>query len=628
MLTRHTALSAIIAGVLCIASLCAAAMSPNTVPAPPADTFTAARAAHKAAPPAATFARAPAAPAAPAKPQWTFPAPLKGNPPAEIWLPHAMSDEEKQHRVEADRLLMVSNRIDDNEIENAGILQDELREAQYDDMQTQLDSLLGKFLADPTYEFALYGMAEFAEQGHAHGNVSDTALLDAWLKARPNSAWAHYSRALRWFDDAWEARGNGWAKDVSDTQWKLMQEDEIKARAEVDMALKIEPRLVPTWTLLMYIDRDSEGLDKVTADFNRASKAAPTSYGIPGAYEETLQPRWLGSAAMMDDFAQSELSNLDKNPRFWELQGEAAADSGCAACNDFHWDVSLKQYNAALVYADRPSWLEKAGQAALHVHRYALAYAYYQRAIGFEHTLPFDSMFRDFAVERCDPSRSAEDVEKYRKDVVMYGGMDDEPYPLGPDACVVYQRELPWGSEPLPDTAGRQVYAIDSLGHPVYTKQPPGAYMPSQAKPLVSSDGKWQVTVVQGEDKVTHVKLRAQKTGQETEIFSATGGVMAGFDSSGTRLFVSNLVQGQGDGCRYYDPRTKQAADLQPKILQWAMDHHIIVIADSALVSCTQFINDDILAAALYGDTTDGKKVFRMFSFDPVSGKVATTMHY
>lgn len=594
MLTRQPALSTLGIAVLLAASLSALAQPPGAVPA--------------------------------AQPKWTFPAPLEGKPPAETWLPHALSNEGKQHRADADRALLTGEYIDSDELENAGILQDELKQGQYDDMQSQLDALLQKFLADPANELTLQALANFAEQGHAHGRVSDTALLAAWVKARPNSAWAHYSRGLRWLNDAWAARGSGWAKDVSDAQWKVMQDDEVKARTEAHAALKIEPKLVVAWLTLLAIDRDSGALDKTTLDFNRATKAVPGSYLIADAYEVALEPRWSGSAAMMDDFAQSKLADLDKNPRFWDLQGDAAADSGCAACNDYHWDVSLKQYNAALVYADRPSWLEAAGRAALHVHRYALANAYYQRVIAMKHTLPFDSMYGDFAAFRCDPYNTAKMVEQYRYDEVRYAGMDDDPYPLGPDACVVYRRELPWSDEPLPDTSGVQVYVIDPLGHPRYTEEPRSTDF-SAHTPLVSADRKWQLTVVQGEDKVSHVQLLDQKTGKQMEIFASKGFVRGAFNSTGRRLFLTDTPQDQTGGCRYYDPWKVQSVNIRPMVLRWAADQHLAFTPQSVIVSCSQFINDDMLTVVFTSLSPEGKQLFQMFIYDAMSGRLIPKSH-
>jgi len=564
--------------------------------------------------------------------EWAFPAPLKGKPPAEVWLPRAMSDEEKQHRVEADRALIAAVFIDANELQNARALQDELKTADYDDLEAQLGAVLEKFLADPTYEVACEAAARFAEQGHVSGRPSDTALLDAWLQARPDSAWAHFSRGQRWHNDAWGVRGTGWGSDVSQEQWKLMHEDEIKARAEIETAVKIQPKLAVAWATLLDIDRLDGGLNKSSADYVRASKAVPTSFSIPDSYEETLEPRWMGNDGMMIEFARSKLADLKQNPRFWYLYGDAAADAGCAACDHYQWDVSLQLYNLALVYADRVSWLEKAGQAALHLHRYALAYAYYQRADSVLHMLPGDRvpmqpdahMLGAFAAERCDPSKTEAEVEKDRQEIATFGGLDNVAYPLGPHACEAYERELPWGDQALPDAVGVQVYTITALTDPVFTKQPMALTL---GKSVTSADGKYVLTIVQGDDKVSRVQLHDQKTGWQADILSSTGPIYAGFNSTGKRVFASDTTKGEKGGCRYYDPKFMRSTDLKPKVLQWAKYQHIAVTVDSAMVNCFQFINDDVLSASLTGVDPDGKKVFMMLAFDPDSGKLASTTH-
>ena len=564
---------------------------------------------------------------APAKPAWTFPAPLAGKPPQETWLPHLLSNEDRAHRAAEDRALMFATHARMNQIFNAGLLQDELKDGQYDELESQLNAVLDKFLADPAYELVLQASANFAEEGHAHGRVADTAWIQAWVKARPNSPWAHYSAGLRWSDTAWGERGNGWASDVSEAQWKKVHEDEVRARADIKAALKIDPKLAIAWVTLMNIDRSDPGagLDQVTADFNQGSKQVPTSYLIPDQYEETLEPRWMGSAAMMDDFAQSQLTNLDRNPRFWDLQGDSLADSGCAACNDYHWDVSLKQYNAALAYADRPSWLAAAGEAALHLHRYALAHAYYDRALAYKDDL-YLSMYRDFTVQLCDPSKTPEEVEKYRKDVVAYGGLDNVQYPHAPDDCVVYQRELPWGTEPVPDTTGLRVYAIDSLSHPVYQKEPQPMSMPDQAKSVTSPDGKWEVTLADVADKTYRLMLHGQATGKTTGIYMYTGVAMVGFTSDSMHLLVSDWTAGTQGGCHYFDLRDPtRHANLKAMVIQWAADQHLSVDVTTLRVVCAQFVNDGILDAALSGSTDKGQQLFQIFHYDMDTGKLVAT---
>ena len=564
-----------------------------------------------------------------AKPPWAFPAPLKGNPPAETWLPPVLSDEDRKHQLAVDRALMIADYIDSSELTNAGTLQIELRARDYDEMETQLDAVLAKFQTDPSYELLLQSMANFAEEAHVRGNVADTALIQAWVAARPNSPWAHYSAGLRWSATAWQDRGDGESGDISDLQWKMVHEDEVRARAEIQAALKLNPKQPIAWVTLMNIDRTDTGatLDQNTADFNQATKQVPTSYLIADQYETTLQPRWMGSAGMMDDFAQSQLANVDRNPRFWELQGEALADSGCAACNNYHWDVSLKQYNAALSISDRPTWLAMAGEAALHVHRYALAHAYYERALAYRDDLQW-RMFRDFSVELCDPSKTPEEVERYRRDVVAYGGLDNVQYPHGPDDCVVYQRELPWGAEPIPDTTGLVPYTIYSVIHPVYLKEPQVASMPMPAKSVTSPDGAWVVTLADSTDETHHLVLGTKAGGKTTEIYTSANSMQVGFTSDSKHLFVNDLTLGKEGGCRYIDPNDpSRDAYLKEKAIQWIADQHLSMDMSTLMVICSQFANDQILSAALSAQA-NGQRLFLQLNYDTVSGKLVAAQNY
>ncbi|HSC46756.1 MAG TPA: DUF4034 domain-containing protein, partial [Gammaproteobacteria bacterium] len=336
------------------------------------------------------------------QPSTAFPAPSVTAPPAELWLPRALTPQEKPRHVAADVLLMQAERLREG-YPNTQFLQDELRQHKYDLVESQLDVILAKSMADPAYEFVEQDAANFAE-GENPVQPLDKTVIDDWVAAIPDSPWAHYSEGLRWSDKAWDARGNGWAQDITEAQWKVVHADETQARAEIRKSLTLNPKIAIAWVTLMNIDRTDGTMDDETKDFVGGSKQRPASFLIPDQFEEQLQPRWGGSMEIMDALAQAEVKKVDLNPRFWSLLGSAAADAGCAACNHYDWATSLKEYNSALIYGDRPSWLERAGDAAKYLHRYALAHAYYERAKHYK-TDEFDLVIEtDLMDALCNPA--------------------------------------------------------------------------------------------------------------------------------------------------------------------------------------------------------------------------------
>jgi hypothetical protein len=135
---------------------------------------------------------------------------------------------------------------------------------------------------------------------------------------------------------------------------------------------------------------------------------------------------------------------------------------GCISCNHYDWATALKHYDAALHYADDMYWLDQAGEAAVHLHRYALAYRYYERAHAYEHGVFKDEAEMGLLEARCDPKEDPEKFKVLKSETYRYSGIAVIDYPDAPDACRYYQAELPWGDEPLPDDHGILEYSISN----------------------------------------------------------------------------------------------------------------------------------------------------------------------
>lgn len=397
-----------------------------------------------------------------AAPQYApIPAASTGTPPKEAWLPRRLTDQEKDRRLAANQFYMKSQALRAT-MSNTSFLLGELANRQYDALQTQLDAAAAKAIADPAYESTEADIAEFAD-GNDNFPPTDQFLLDEWVKERPSSAWAHCSEALRWFNNAWRARGDGWAKDVPEGRWPKVERDINKARAEIHKTLDLNPKIPAAWVLLMDIDRMNGGLATATRDLKDGTAQFPAGFRLAESYETSLDPHWYGSYEQMNAFAKDESSKADVNPRLWALQGESDAGRGCSRCNNYDWSTGLTEYNRALAYLDAPTWLAGAGEAAVHLHRYALAYRYYERAS------QYDKADFKYVVEMqlmqalCDPKVDAFKFKVLASDARTYGGIAEMNYPRSPGDCVYYAAELPWGDEPAATAGNVQNYDIHMM---------------------------------------------------------------------------------------------------------------------------------------------------------------------
>jgi tetratricopeptide (TPR) repeat protein len=391
-----------------------------------------------------------------------IPPALTGKAPFEVWRPTLLTDQEKKKRATADNFLMKEEVLRSSKMEFTNKLQTELNNKQYDLIENQLDAIQAKTNANSVYELLEWDAAGFAQGNNVFRPVGKAAL-DAWEAARPHSPWAHYSEALMWSEAGWQVRGNGWAKDVTDAQWAEMSKDEKNALEEIAKTLKINPKITAAWGTLLDIYRTTGTLKDVTYAYAAAYKEQPSSFMLTDDFHTALEPRWFGSYDDMETFASAMQKHISKNPRFWTLQGAAQADQGCAACNGYKWELSLRHYNAALAYGDRPEWLNRAAQAAVQLHHYALAYRYYERE---SHYKP--GMF-DLAAEMkimralCDPKVSKAAFGALMEDVVRYSDIRPAVYPREAGDCVYYKNELPWGDEPVPNAGNVMPYMIRAV---------------------------------------------------------------------------------------------------------------------------------------------------------------------
>lgn len=130
-------------------------------------------------------------------------------------------------------------------------------------------------------------------------------LLKQWAAQKPGSQTANMALATCYTKFAWDARGNGYAKEVSDNKWQLFNE-RMKLAKEVVLAAKTEP-LCPKWYVVMNEIAITKGWDKESFDklFNEAVQHEPEWYEYYRQKATYLLPRWHGEPGELDAFVNS-----------------------------------------------------------------------------------------------------------------------------------------------------------------------------------------------------------------------------------------------------------------------------------------------------------------------------------
>ena len=135
--------------------------------------------------------------------------------------------------------------------------------------------------------------------------LTENEHADPWI--------AHYAYGNLWSDRGWEARGDGWARDVSDKQWGLYYEYLAEAHGHLTLAWEIHPNwpesavklIGETMGVQFHPDRDEEFW------FNEAVAARIDIQRAYTRYAYALAPRWGGNIKEMYELMDSvvELSN-------------------------------------------------------------------------------------------------------------------------------------------------------------------------------------------------------------------------------------------------------------------------------------------------------------------------------
>lgn len=181
------------------------------------------------------------------------------------------------------------------------VLRAMLFRGEYADLTKAIEDLQREFEADNAKEtWVVDAMSAF---GSAEPALN--APLDQWVAATPASFAPYLARAAHLHDVAWAIRGHGWIKDTSADERKGMRETDARARADVDKAIAIAPKLVAGQRLRIDIARGESDVETGEKSLREGLAECPSCFRLRVSYMTQLTPRWGGSYAKMEAFAKT-----------------------------------------------------------------------------------------------------------------------------------------------------------------------------------------------------------------------------------------------------------------------------------------------------------------------------------
>jgi hypothetical protein len=183
--------------------------------------------------------------------------------------------------------------------------------------------------------------------------VAFDPIYAALVKTQPNSGLADLVAGSFLVDHAWQARGGGWAQDVTPEGWKLFGERLGKARVHLEAAWKAHPGDVQGPQRMLSVTLgDGRGREEMELWFRRGVESFPDDYSMYSSKLYYLEPKWHGSPEEMLQFGRqcALTGNWDANVPWILLDAHRAI--ACYGKEGWKSEPDYKYFDNAAVWAD------------------------------------------------------------------------------------------------------------------------------------------------------------------------------------------------------------------------------------------------------------------------------------
>jgi len=172
--------------------------------------------------------------------------------------------------------------------------------------------------------------------------------LEAWVHGSPGSPYAHLVRGIFYRKLGENARGNTFLSETPAANLKVMAGFNVKAKYDLESALKIQPTLYMAVLHLLNISQFEGDRSAATRYLAMGNKLLPSNVMIRARYLISLEPRWGGSYPQMEAFIQ-RCADENVSPRVISLlRAIEDDDRGLMIELKSGWAQAWPQYEAAL----------------------------------------------------------------------------------------------------------------------------------------------------------------------------------------------------------------------------------------------------------------------------------------
>ncbi len=273
-----------------------------------------------------------------------------------------------------------------------------LENREFEALNERLEKYLGQAFQDIAHEEDL-----FTAYDSFGINIPDfEELLNIWAKEYPDHYQPYAARSKYYANLGWEARGEKWASETADIQFKEMRAYFKKASLNAEKALSINNKVLPVYAVLISMSKASKDDSVADRYIVKAISINPASYYVRSAYIYSLTPRWGGSYEKMIKFArQSEVDEF-RNPKLSKLKGWILRDLGRVEYRKKAYKSALKYYTKALEFGDNFAIYRLRGSTYMSLDKYGEALKDFNRAVELAPEVSDNYYWRSRALAKSD----------------------------------------------------------------------------------------------------------------------------------------------------------------------------------------------------------------------------------
>jgi len=249
----------------------------------------------------------------------------------------------------------------------------EIRKALDEGRSKDLDRAFSSY-EQRTYEPGQHGFLTRAYRyTFQEGDDETGRLAQRWVDLAPGSAFALVARGLHNSSAAYDARGGNTARKTAEVRFARAHEIASAARADLEEALRRDPRLITAYHGLMPVAQLMSDRALLVSARDRALALDPADHWVYDDWLNAASTMWGGSPALVQEAVDAAKAHESENPLLTRVAARPMCDKadyvGCPECGDrksakqrAQYAVSL--YERALVSTPATCALRVGGYAA------------------------------------------------------------------------------------------------------------------------------------------------------------------------------------------------------------------------------------------------------------------------